>query len=142
VATAPAALAAGATMHATIDPTGQQISCEGTQLTITSGTLAMTWTTTQDSRGTYHVGGTNVPHSVVLTDDEGGAFELTGASRFTGTSTTPDTTGVITATDVDHFVIRNTTGAPIGSVRVVVRLSPTSGLVAIDSGTCDLVESE
>ena len=138
----PALAAGDGTLHATVDPTGEHITCGSTDLVITGGTLAMTWHTSQDSNGIYHLGGTNVPHGVTLGDTDGNTYELVGASHFTGRSSTPDPDAPISATDVDHFVIRTPQGAPLGQVQLVVHLTPRRGFVSVDRGTCHLVESD
>ena len=138
----PAFAQTSPTLHETADPTGAQFTCGATELTITGGTLDSTWHTTVDGRGIYHIGGTNVPHNVTMSDADGSTYGLTGTSRFTGSSTTPDPDGLIVATDVDHFVIHSSNGSVVGQVQLVVHLTPNGNFFAIDGGNCEQVETD
>ena len=138
---APVLADGGGTSHASVDPTGEHVMCGSLDLTIAGGQLAVTWHASQDAHGIYHLGGTNTPHGVTLTDGTGRTYVLAGASHFTATSTTSDPSEPITATDVDHFVVRGSSGQPLGRVQLVVHLSANGRFVAVDRGSCELVES-
>lgn len=122
--------------HATQDVTGDVFTCAAPlgDLTVASGSVAMSQHYTIDAQGIFHLTGTLVPHDVTLVDGNGASYTISGASWFGGKSL--DENNPLLFTETDHFVLHDATGGVAGKVQLVSHTSPGSSFV-FDKGSCE-----
>ena len=137
VGAAPAA--AGPAQHAVEDVTGDQIVCESTTYTITSGTLKITIHEGTSASGNENVTGTLTPQAVVATDEAGNVYSLRGAFWFGGAVNAQQGTMVFTDTGKLQVVSRGS--GTVDSVNVTSHVTIVNGNTITefeaDFGTCE-----
>lgn len=137
VGAAPAA--AGPAQHAVEDVTGDQIVCESTTYTITSGTLKITIHEGTSASGNENVTGTLTPQAVVATDEAGNIYSLRGAFWFGGAVNAQQGTMVFTDTGKLQVVSRGSGTAD--SVNVTSHVTIVNGNTITefeaDFGSCE-----
>lgn len=121
--------------HETIPAVGDVFTCQGGDLTVTSGYITQAIEGSVDGHGVYHVTGTIVPHDVTLTDGTN-TYTISGASWFGSSSTSPDGMPTV-ATETDHFVIHNADGGVYATVQLVEHISPNGTMIDFDLGQCE-----
>lgn len=137
VGAAPAA--AGPAQHAVEDVTGDQIVCESTTYTITSGTLKITIHEGTSASGNENVTGTLTPQAVVATDEAGNVYSLRGAFWFGGAVNAQQGTMVFTDTGKLQVVSRGS--GTVDSVNVTSHVTIVNGNTITefeaDFGSCE-----
>lgn len=126
----------GVTQHGSFPATGATITCGATVLTPVAGVIDTVFHENADGRGRYHYTGTDTARDVVLVDDAGGTYRLTGASSFSGTSLDPEGMDNVVATDVSKFTITRDGRGRVGMIDLVNHLGPNGGVTAFDFGNC------
>ena len=123
--------------HFTEDVTGDVFVCDSAVYTVTSGTLLSVFHEGTSASGNTNFTGTLVPKHVVLEDDEGNVYSLSGAVWFGDTSNAQQGTsqGTFTAFltlsgKVEESSTRFGSVAHFGA----------NGEFSIDSGSCVLPE--
>lgn len=134
VAAPAAALAAGAT-HDEFSIAGTVFPCPDATYTVQSGTIKEVLQEVQSQSGNRMFTVTEVPHHVVMVDQEGATYTMRGAIWFGGV--TVDNTGaeLITATHNLEIVARG--GGVADSIRLVERIR-NGQFISHEFGTCQL----
>ena len=132
----PAGAAGGGAQVTSFDPTGAVFSCSnGTNYTVTGGTVKSVFHDSLDAAGGEHVTGTITPMGVTLTDGTSNTiFRLAGASWFGGSFN--QTTGRFVTTDTSHFNILGPSGGPVGRVAAVEHFSSGGTNFSMTFGAC------
>jgi hypothetical protein len=121
--------------HFTEDVTGDVFVCDSAVYTVTSGTLLSVFHEGTSASGNTNFTGTLVPKHVVLEDDEGNVYSLSGAVWFGNTSNAQQGTSQGTFTAFFN-IVRNGVGV-VDTVRMVAHFG-ANGEFSIDSGSCVL----
>ena len=132
----PAGAAGAGAQVTSFDPTGAVFSCSnGTNYTVTGGTVKSVFRDAFDASGTEHVTGTISPVGVTLTDGTTSTvYRLAGASWFGGSFN--QTTGRFVTTDTSHFNILGPSGGPVGRVAAVEHFSSGGTNFSMTFGAC------
>jgi hypothetical protein len=136
VGVAPAAAGSPA-QHAVEDVTGDQIVCESTTYTITSGTIKVTIHEGMSASGNQNVTGTLTPQAVVATDEAGNVYSLRGAFWFGGAVNAQQ--GTMVFTDTGKLQVVSPGSGTVDSVNVTSHITLVNGTVnefEFDFGTC------
>jgi hypothetical protein len=131
---ASSALANQPAMHFTQDVTGDTLQCGDTTYTIVSGEVAVVMHEGQSASGNTNFTGTITPRNVVLQDQDGNLYSLSGAIWFGATFNA--NTGGFQATSTDKFQIVSQGGGTVDSVNAVEHVSPNGKEFLFDFGTC------
>jgi hypothetical protein len=121
-------------MHFTQDVTGDTLQCGDTTYTIVSGEVAVVMHEGQSASGNTNFTGTITPRNVVLQDQDGNLYSLSGAIWFGATFNA--NTGGFQATSTDKFQIVSQGGGTVDSVNAVEHVSPNGKEFLFDFGTC------
>jgi hypothetical protein len=117
---------------------GAVFSCQGGDLTATSGTFNQLIHTNVDGPGVFHITVTITPDGVRLTDPVGNGYTLSGASRIGGKAAGPDAESpIILATETEHLVVQRSTGGVYAKVQSVEHVSSNGRAFIFDGGTCE-----
>jgi hypothetical protein len=132
----PAGAAGGAAQVTTFDPTGAVFSCSnGTNYTVTGGTVKSVFRDGLDAAGGEHVTGTITPMGVTLTDGTTNTvYRLAGASWFGGSFN--QSTGKFVTTDTSFFNILGPSGGPVAKVAAVEHFSSGGTNFSMTFGAC------
>ena len=123
--------------HFTEDVTGDVFVCDSAVYTVTSGTLLSVFHEGTSASGNTNFTGTLVPKHVVLEDDEGNVYSLSGAVWFGDTSNAQQGTSQGTFTAFFNIVKKGV--GVVDTVRMVAHFG-ANGEFSIDSGSCVLPE--
>jgi hypothetical protein len=137
VGAAPA-VASGPAQHAVEDVTGDQIVCESTTYTITSGTVKITIHEGTSASGNENVTGTLTPQAVVANDEAGNVYSVRGAFWFGGAVNAQQGTAVFT--DTGKLQVVSQGSGTVDSVNVTSHVTFVNGNLkefAFDFGTCE-----
>jgi hypothetical protein len=131
----PAGAAGGAAQVTTFDPTGAVFSCSnGTNYTVTAGTVKSVFRDGLDAAGGEHVTGTITPMGVTLTDGTTNTvYRLAGASWFGGSF---NAAGKFVSTDTSFFNILGPSGGPVARVAAVEHFSSGGTNFSFNFGAC------
>jgi hypothetical protein len=126
---------AGSTQVTTFDPSGAVFSCSnGTNYTVTGGTVKSVFHDGLDAAGGEHVTGTITPMGVTLTDGTSKTvYRLAGASWFGGSF---NAAGKFVTTDTSFFNILGPSGGPVARVAAVEHFSSGGTNFSITFGAC------
>ena len=138
VGAAPA-VAGSPAQHAVEDVTGDQIVCESTTYTITSGTIKITIHEGTSASGNENVTGTLTPQGVVATDGAGNVYSIRGAFWFGGAVNAQQETMVFT--DTGKLQVVSQGSGTVDSVNVTSHVTIVNGNTIkefeFDFGTCE-----
>lgn len=127
------ALAGSLATHETLDATGSVVICHGTELTA-AGSFEITRHVGSAASGNKSSTGTIVSH-VTFADEDGNAYRLVGALRFGAAFNARQGTHVLV--HVEHFVVLNAGGGPLGKISLTAHSSPNGKEFSLDLGSCD-----
>jgi hypothetical protein len=129
------AMAGSPAQHMVEDVTGDQLVCEATTYTITSGTVKVTMHEGTSTSGNMNFTGTLTPQHVVATDEAGNVYSLRGAFWFGGAINAQQGTAVFTDTGKLQVVSQGT--GTVDSVNLTSHFTFVNGnLKEFDFGTC------
>jgi hypothetical protein len=130
--------------HFVEDVTGDQIVCESTTYTITSGSIKTTIHEGESASGNTNFTGTITPQNVVAVDPAGNVYSLRGAFWFGGTVNVQHGSGQFTDTAKLQVVARG--GGTVDSVNVTFHINfvgdEVTNIQDFDFGTCEAPDDE
>jgi hypothetical protein len=116
---------------------GDVFVCANAVYTVTEGTLVSTFHEGESASGNTNFTGTLVPRHVVLEDEEGNVYKLSGAVWFGDTSNAQQNSAQGTFTAFMNIVSKG--GGVVDSVRQVGHFG-SNGEFFLDKGACELPE--
>ncbi len=131
--TATAAPAGGGTVHGSDSLVGAVFTCAAGDLTVQSGTIDFVDHFNIDARGYAHGFVSYHPSDVVLTDEAGGVYTLSGAGSFGAMFSGPDQPVLIK--DVQHTVVHGPNGIH-GKIQLSFHVKQDGTVSVADRGTC------
>lgn len=124
--------AAGAVVTDDEPIVGETIECATHTYTITAGSLHTVFHLGQTPSGNLNDTGTAVPRGVVLVDEAGQAYRLSGATWFGDTVSANGARGAFTA----HFNILGASGGVVDRVAQSGHFNADGTSFFLDKGTC------
>jgi len=122
--------------HAVEDVTGDQLVCESTTYTITSGTIKITIHEGTSASGNANITGTLTPQQVIAIDEAGNVYSLRGAFWFGGAVNAQQETMVFT--DTGKLQVVSQGSGTVDSVNVTSHVTLVNGnFKEFDFGTCE-----